>query len=134
MLKLTIEHGLRLRVANALANFCIMTVGALGIILYVASDNIEEAHIRQVMKMEMDHLVHRYRKHSDFYSQIGSHLKSYVIHHVDDELQIPPITVDYKRAIIEFIMILKIYMCWFSPLTMLNFWLPIGFSTQSATQ
>ncbi|HNP26171.1 MAG TPA: HAMP domain-containing sensor histidine kinase [Nitrosomonas sp.] len=89
MLRLKIEHGLRLRVANALANFCIITVGALGIILYVASDNIEDAHIRQVIKMEMDHLVHRYRKHSDFYSQIGSHLKSYVIHHVDDELQIP---------------------------------------------
>ncbi|SET21164.1 Signal transduction histidine kinase [Nitrosomonas marina] len=89
MLKLRIEHGLRLRVANALANFCIITVGALGVILYIASDNIEEAHIRQVIKMEMDHLVHRYRKHSDFYSQIGSHLKGYVIHHVDDELQIP---------------------------------------------
>lgn len=84
-----IEHGLRLRVAKALANFCIVTVGVLGIILYMASDNIEEAHIRQVIKMEMDHLVHRYRKHSDFYSQIGSHLKNYVIRHVDDELQIP---------------------------------------------
>lgn len=80
---------MRLRVANALANFCIITVGALGVILYVASDNIEEAHIKQVIKMEMDHLVHRYRKHSDFYSQIGSHLKSYVIRHVDDELQLP---------------------------------------------
>ncbi|MCB1934414.1 MAG: HAMP domain-containing histidine kinase [Nitrosomonas sp.] len=86
---LRIEHGLRLRVANALANFCIITVGTLGVILYVISDNIEHDHIRQVIKMEMDHLVHRYRKHSDFYSQIGSHLKSYVIHHVDDELHVP---------------------------------------------
>lgn len=90
MIKLIrIKHGLRLRVANALANFCIVIVGALCIILYVTSDNIEEAHIRQVIEVEMDHLVHRYRKHHDFYSQIGSHLKSYVVRHMDDELQIP---------------------------------------------
>lgn len=88
--RIRIKHGLRLRVANALANFCIVIVGALCIILYLVSDNIEEAHIRQVIEVEMDHLVHRYRKHSDFYSQIGSHLKSYVVRHVDDELQIPP--------------------------------------------
>ena len=37
----------------------------------------------------MDHLVHRYQIHSDFISQVGSHLKSYVIHNMDDELQIP---------------------------------------------
>ena len=97
---------MRLRVANALANFCIVTVGALGIILYVASDNIEEAHIRQVIKMEMDHLVHRYQKHSDFYSQIGSHLKSYVIRHVDDELQLPSyyrgLNIGYHRIYYDF--------------------------------
>lgn len=89
MLRLRIEHGLRLRVANALANFCIITVGALGVFLYLVSDDIEEAHIKQVIKMEMDHLVHRYRKHSDFYSHIGSNLKSYVVRNIDDELQIP---------------------------------------------
>ncbi|SER10152.1 Signal transduction histidine kinase [Nitrosomonas sp. Nm51] len=106
MLKLRIELGLRLRVANALANFCIITVGALGVILYVASDNIEEAHIRQVITMEMDHLVHRYRKHSDFYSQIGSHLKSYVIRHADDELNIPSyyrgLNTGYHRIYYDF--------------------------------
>ncbi|MDR4514014.1 HAMP domain-containing sensor histidine kinase [Nitrosomonas sp.] len=95
-----------MRVANALANFCIITVGALGVILYVASDNIEEAHIRQVIKMEMDHLVHRYRKHSDFYSQIGSHLKSYVIRNIDDELQIPSyfrgLNTGYHRIYYDF--------------------------------
>lgn len=103
---LRIEHGLRLRVANALANLCIITVGTLGVILYVISDNIEHDHIRQVIKMEMDHLVHRYSKHSDFYSQIGSHLKSYVIHHVDDELQIPSyyrgLNTGYHRVYYDF--------------------------------
>ncbi len=89
MQKLKIERGIRLRVAVALATFCIFIVGALSIILYVTSDNIEDAHIEQVVRMEMDHLVQGYRKHSDFISQIGSHLKSYVIRDMDDELQIP---------------------------------------------
>lgn len=101
MQKLKIERGIRLRVAIALATFCIFIVGALSIILYIASDNIEEDHIEQVVRMEMDHLVHRYRKHSDFISQIGSHLKSYVIRNMDDELQIPAyfrgLNSDYHR-------------------------------------
>lgn len=89
MPRFQIEHSLRYRVAVALATFSIFIVGTLCIILYFASDNIEEAHIEQVIEMEMDHLVQRYQKHSDFISQVGSHLKSYVIHHIDDELQIP---------------------------------------------
>ncbi|WP_297324451.1 HAMP domain-containing sensor histidine kinase [Nitrosomonas sp.] len=89
MIRFPIEHSLRYRVAVALATFSIFIVGTLCIILYFASDNIEEAHIEQVIEMEMDHLVHRYQKHSDFISQVGSHLKTYVIHTMDDELQIP---------------------------------------------
>ncbi|MBL8499286.1 MAG: sensor histidine kinase, partial [Nitrosomonas sp.] len=72
MHRFPIERSLRYRVAVALATFSIFTVGTLCIILYFASDNIEEAHIEQVIKMEMDHLVHRYQKHSDFISQVGS--------------------------------------------------------------
>ncbi|AEJ00998.1 integral membrane sensor signal transduction histidine kinase [Nitrosomonas sp. Is79A3] len=89
MHRFPIERSLRYRVAVALATFSIFTVGTLCIILYFASDNIEEDHIEQVIEMEMDHLVHRYQKHSDFISQVGSHLKTYVIHDIDDELQIP---------------------------------------------
>lgn len=89
MRRFPIEHSLRYRVAVALATFSIFTVGTLCIILYFASDNIEEDHVEQVIEMEMDHLVLRYQKHSDFISQVGSHLKTYVIHDIDDELQIP---------------------------------------------
>ncbi|MCE7914046.1 MAG: sensor histidine kinase [Nitrosomonas sp. PRO4] len=89
MITFPTEHSLRYRVAVALATFSIFIVGTLCIILYFVSDNIEEAHIEQVIEMEMDHLVQRYQKHSDFISQVGSHLKSYVIHDIDDELQIP---------------------------------------------
>ncbi|WP_394808509.1 sensor histidine kinase [Nitrosomonas sp.] len=101
MRRFPIEHSLRYRVAVALATFSIFTVGTLCIILYFVSDNIEEDHIEQVIEMEMDHLVYRYQKHSDFISQVGSHLKTYVIHDIDDELQIPAylrgLNADYHR-------------------------------------
>lgn len=89
MLRFPSENSLRYRVAVALTTFSVFIVGTLCIILYFVSDNIEEEHIEQVIEMEMDHLVQRYQKHSDFISQVGLHLKSYVIHHIDDELQIP---------------------------------------------
>lgn len=89
MLRFPNEHSLRYRVAVALSTFSIFIVGTLCIILYFVSDDIEEAHIEQVIEMEMDHLVQRYQIHSDFISQVGSNLKSYVIHGMDDELQIP---------------------------------------------
>ena len=89
MLNLKIERGIRIRVANMLATFCIVIVGALGISLYFASDNIEEAHIKQVISMEMDHIVHLYKKHADFIPQVGSNLKSYIIREAVDEFQLP---------------------------------------------
>ena len=84
-----IKQSLRYRVAVALATFSIFIVGTLCIILYFLSDNIEEAHIEQVIDMEMDHLIRRYQKHSDFNSQVGLHVRSFVISNMDDELQIP---------------------------------------------
>lgn len=89
MLKFPNEHSLRYRVAVALSTFSIFIVGTLCIILYFVSDDIEEAHIEQVIDMEMDHLVQRYQIHSDFIPQVGSNLKSYVILDMNDELQIP---------------------------------------------
>lgn len=89
MLKLKIEQGLRLRVALALAIFCIVVVGTLGASLYVASYGIEEDHIEQVIEMEMDHLVQRYRQHADFIPQIGPSLKNYVVRNQVEESSIP---------------------------------------------
>ncbi len=81
--------GLRTRVAHALATFCIVMVGSLGISLYFVSDDIEETHVEQVINLEMDHQVKLYRKHADSVPQIGSSLESYVISDVDDEFQMP---------------------------------------------
>ena len=60
------KRGLRLRVALAFAVFCIVVVGTLGISLYIASDDIEEAHIEQIIETEMDYLLQRYRESSGF--------------------------------------------------------------------
>lgn len=89
MPKFKIEQGLRSRIALALAAFCIFITAALGISLYFASDDMEEAHIDQVIQMEMDHMIHLHRQHADFTPQIGSNLQSYVIRNLDEELRLP---------------------------------------------
>ena len=89
MPRFKIEQGLRLRVALALATFCIFITAGLGVSLYFASDDMEEAHIDQVIQMEMDHMIHLHRQHADFTPQIGSNLQSYVIRNLDEELKLP---------------------------------------------
>ena len=46
------EFGLRLRVALALALACLLVVGALGFTLYTASEDMEEALIKQLVSAE----------------------------------------------------------------------------------
>lgn len=82
-------RGIRLRVTLALAIFSIITVGALAVSLYFASDDIEEAHITQIMKTEMNHVIHHYRQHTSFTPQVGSSLRSYIIHNGTDDLHLP---------------------------------------------
>lgn len=84
-----IKYGIRLRVTLALAIFCIIIVGALAISLYFASDDIEEAHIEQIMKAEINHVIHHYLQHTRFTPQVGSSLKSYVIRNSSEESQLP---------------------------------------------
>ncbi len=84
-----IKYGIRLRVTLALAIFCIIIVGALAISLYFASDDIEEEHIEQIMKAEMNHVIHHYLQHTYFTPHIGSSLKSYVIRNSLEESQLP---------------------------------------------
>ncbi len=83
------KRGLRLRVALAFAVFCIVVVGTLGISLYIASDDIEEAHIEQIIQTEMDYLLQRYRERADFVPQVGSNLEKYIIHDSAEEAQLP---------------------------------------------
>ena len=93
------KRGLRLRVALAFAVFCIVVVGTLGISLYIASDDIEEAHIEQIIETEMDYLLQRYRERTDFVPQVGSNLEKYIIHDSAEESQLPPYLqgLNYRR-------------------------------------
>ncbi|SCY48393.1 Signal transduction histidine kinase [Nitrosospira sp. Nl5] len=93
------KRGLRLRVALAFAIFCIVVVGTLGISLYIASDDIEEAHIEQIIETEMDYLLQRYHERGDFVPQVGSNLEKYIIHDSAEESQLPPYLqgLNYRR-------------------------------------
>lgn len=84
-----IKYGIRLRVTLALAIFCIIIVGTLAISLYFASGDIEEAHIEQIMKAEMNHMIHHYLQHTTFTSQVGSSLRSYMIDGGTDDSHLP---------------------------------------------
>ena len=96
---LRIKRGLRLRVALAFAIFCIIVVGTLGISLYIASDDIEEAHIEQIIETEMDYLLQRYRESIDFVPQEGSNLEKYIIHDSAEESRLPSYLrgLNYRR-------------------------------------
>ena len=93
------KRGLRLRVALAFAVFCIVVVGTLGISLYIASDDIEEAHIEQIIQTEMDYLLQRYRERADFVPQVGSNLEKYIVHDSAEESHLPPYLrgLNYRR-------------------------------------
>ena len=93
------KRGLRLRVALAFAVFCIVVVGTLGISLYIASDDIEEAHIEQIIETEMDYLLQRYRERADFVPQVGSNLEKYIIHDSIEESHLPSYLqgLNYRR-------------------------------------
>lgn len=94
-----LKRGLRLRVALAFAIFCIVVVGTLGISLYIASDDIEEAHIEQIMETEMDYMLQRYRENHNFIPQVGFHLEKYIIRDSSEEARLPSYLqgLNYRR-------------------------------------
>ena len=50
---------LRLRIAIALSTVCITVVGALGVMLYTASEDMEVGLVEQLVGEELDFLVDR---------------------------------------------------------------------------
>lgn len=94
-----LKRGLRLRIALAFAVFCTLVVGTLAISLYVASGDIEEAHIEQIIETEMEYLRQRYRKQADFVPQVGSNLESYIVRNRIEELRLPSYLqgLDHRR-------------------------------------
>lgn len=70
---------LRLKIAAALASVCIAVVGALGITLYLASVELEEALIEQLVAEEMEALIKTARLPGAQLPASGPNLQYYVI-------------------------------------------------------
>jgi signal transduction histidine kinase len=69
---------LRTRIAVVLATVCIGVVGALGILLYMASEEMQEALVEQLVTEELDALTVRARAGSTLVSGGGPNLQYYV--------------------------------------------------------
>ncbi|MEK6592921.1 MAG: HAMP domain-containing sensor histidine kinase [Pseudomonadota bacterium] len=65
-------------------------VGALGIALFMASEEMEEALIEQIIDEEMSYVLERYAQHTDFNPQIGANLASYIVRTPAGESKLPP--------------------------------------------
>jgi signal transduction histidine kinase len=70
---------LRLRIAIALATVCIAVVGALGIALYAASEELERALVEQLVREELDFLVDRASFADGYVPAGGPNLEYYVV-------------------------------------------------------
>ena len=90
--------GLRQRVALALALACLMVVGALGITLYAASEEMEQALINQLIAEEMDYVIKRHRQDPGYTPQPSSNLQSYVMRNPSEQERLPPFLVGLAQG------------------------------------
>lgn len=77
------KAGLRLRVAMAFALACILSVGTLGALLYLASEQMEEALVDQIVREELDVLATRGAAGSPAATS-GPNLQYYVVTDAND--------------------------------------------------
>ena len=81
--------GLRQRVALALALACLLIVGALGVTLYTASEDLEDSLVNQIVAEEMDYLVQRHRENRAYQPQRSSNLQSYIVRDAAAQKDLP---------------------------------------------
>lgn len=79
---------LRLRIAAVLAIVCISIVGTLGVTLYAAADEMEQALIEELVTEELDSLVERSRSGERVFAT-GPNLQYYVLYSAADYEQLP---------------------------------------------
>jgi signal transduction histidine kinase len=80
---------LRLRIAAVLACVSIAVAGGLGITLYMASKELEEAMVKQLVSEELEFLVQRASKHGGDVSAIGPNLQHYVLRTPEEFEKLP---------------------------------------------
>lgn len=81
---------LRLRIAVVLATVCIAVVGALGITLYMASEEMEKALVAQLVTEELESLIERARVPGAQVAVGGPNFQYYVLDAPYDHEKIPP--------------------------------------------
>ncbi len=82
--------NLRLRIAGVLATVCLTIVGALGFALYMASEDMEQALVGQLVTEELESLVERSRASGVNLPQSGPNLQYYVISAPHEYQHLPP--------------------------------------------
>ena len=85
-----VNLDLRLRIAAVLATVCIVVVGGLGLTLYMASNELEQSLVLQVVSEEMESLITRARSSSGPVSPGGPNLQYYVLDTQADFEDLPP--------------------------------------------
>lgn len=81
--------GLRLRIALTVALVCLLVVGGLGVTLYTASENLEDALMQQLVDGEMDYLVERHRQDPVFVPQPAANFQNYIVRSPEDRERLP---------------------------------------------
>ena len=97
-----VRFGLRVRVALALALACMLVVGALGITLFTASEELEDALIAQIVTEEMDYLVQRHREDRGYQPQRTSNLQSYIARDAQAQERLPTFLIGLAPGRHEF--------------------------------
>lgn len=80
---------LRLRIALAFAVVCIAVVGALGVTLYTAAEDLEETLVNQIVSEEVDYLINRYRADPDYRPTAGPNFEYHIVRTAEDAAQVP---------------------------------------------
>jgi len=81
--------GLRLKVAAVFAAACITVVGALGLVLFTASERMEVALVDQIVNEELDALIARHRENPTLPQPAGPNLAYYVARGPEEHNRVP---------------------------------------------
>ena len=96
--------GMRLRFAFALAFACLIVVSTVGIALYVGSEEMEDALVRQIIAEELDSLIRQHWQEPDHVPTGGSSLKSYIVRNAQDAERLPQILRGLAPGVHEIMM------------------------------
>lgn len=81
--------NLRLRIAVSFAAVCIAVVSALGITLYTAADDMEEALVDQIVGEEVNSLIEQHRSNPTYRPAAGRNFAYYVVRSAEEAAQLP---------------------------------------------